>query len=294
MSLIEEALKRAKRDVPVETKPVRPRAEVRPAAAPGRLAATLAARPTYDINRESLRVAGLAPQGSAERRLTSEYRAIKRALLATLARRTGESAARGNSIMVASAMPGEGKTFTSINLAISLAAERDWTVILVDADGAKRHLTSALGMRDERGLFDVLGDQSLTLADVAFRTNIPGLCVIPAGRFSDSATELMSSARMSQVLGDLLREDPHTIVLFDSSPILLTTESRALADAVNQVLLVVRADHTPRASVQEAIGALGEGHNIGMILNEYQGTALQQSYYEGDDADRTRAAAAGE
>jgi protein-tyrosine kinase len=290
MSLIEEALKRAKRDASIETKPVRPRVEIRPAAAPGRLAATLASRPIYDVNREALRLGGLAPQGSAERRLTSEYRAIKRGLLATLARRTGENAVRGNSIMVASAMPGEGKTFTSVNLAISLAAERDWTVVLVDADGAKRHLTSALGLREERGLFDVLGDPSLSLVDVAFRTSIPGLCVIPAGRFSDSATELMSSARMSQVLGDLLREDPQIIVVFDSSPILLTTESRALADAVNQVLLVVRADHTPRASVQEAIGALGEGHNIGLVLNEYQGTALQQSYYDGDESDRARPA----
>jgi len=290
MSLIEEALKRAKRDATGDSKPVRPRVEVRAAAPSGRLATTLASRPLYEIDRDALRTAGLAPQGSAERRLTSEYRAVKRALLGALSRRTGESAARGNSIMVASAMPGEGKTFTSINLAISLAAERDWTVMLVDADGAKRHLTSALGLREERGLFDVLADSSQSLADVAFRTSIPGLCVIPAGRFSESATELMSSARMSQVLGDLLREDPHTIVLFDSSPILLTTESRALADVVNQVLLVVRADHTPRASVQEAIGALGEGHNIGLILNEYQGTALQQSYYDGEDSERARPA----
>lgn len=292
MSLIEEALKRAKRDASAEPTGNRPRAEsphVRAADThPSRLAAKLAARPLYDIDRESLRVAGLVPQGSAEKRLTSEYRAIKRAMLATMARRTGAAAEMGHSIMVASAMPSEGKTFTSVNLAISLAAERDWTVVLVDADGAKRHLTSVLGMREERGLLDVLSDGKSSLADVTFRTSIPGLCVVPAGRYSESATELMASARMSQVLRDLTQEDSRTIVLFDSSPILLTTESRALADAVGQVLLVVRADFTPRASVLEAIAALGEGHQIGLILNEYQGTALQQSYYDADDGQRTR------
>jgi exopolysaccharide/PEP-CTERM locus tyrosine autokinase len=298
MSLIEETLKRAKREA---TGPGVNRPRIEPAAPalalrasdpqPGKLAAKMAARPLLDIDRESLRLAGLIPQGSAERRLTSEYRAIKRALLAAMARRSGTVEETGNSVMVASAMPGEGKTFTSVNLAISLAAERDWTVVLIDADGAKRHLSSSLGLRDERGLFDVLSDNKSSLLDVAFRTNLPGLYVVPAGHYSDAATELMASARMAQGLRELLREDSRAIVLFDSSPILLTTESRALADVVGQVLLVVRADHTPRASVLEAIAALGEDHQIGVVLNEYQGTALQQSYYEDEDAQRARQSA---
>jgi exopolysaccharide/PEP-CTERM locus tyrosine autokinase len=293
MSLIEEALKRAKRegltnDVARRAVPP-PAPRIEPVPAPsGRLAARVASRPQVELDRQALREAGLAPLPSAERRLTSEYRAIKRALLASLARRGGE---QGNSIMIASAIPGEGKTFTSLNLAVSLAAERDWTVVLVDADIAKHHLSSVLGIGEERGLLDVLSDSKLSLADVAYRTSVPGLHIVSAGKASEASTELMASARMSQALQELLREEPRAIVVFDSSPLLLTTDSRALADAISQVLLVVRADSTPRSSVMEAIAALGDGHQISLVLNEYQGTALQQSYYE--DNETSRAASAG-
>ena len=158
MSLIEEALKRAKRDGTVSDasragdrtgRPPARRPE--PVAAPsGRLTARLAARPQLKIDREMLRAAGLAPLPSAERRLTSEYRALKRGVLAFMARR-GANVENANSLMVASAAPGEGKTFTSLNLAVSLAAERDWTVVLVDADIAKHHLSSVLSIEEERG-----------------------------------------------------------------------------------------------------------------------------------------------
>jgi protein-tyrosine kinase len=297
MSLIEEALKRAKRDGTVSdasrSRSGQPALAPRPEPVPapsGRLTARLAARPQLKIDREMLRVAGLAPLPSAERRLTSEYRALKRGVLAFMARR-GANVENANSLMVASAVPGEGKTFTSLNLAVSLAAERDWTVVLVDADIAKHHLSTVLSIDDERGLLDVLSDPQMSLADVMYRTVVPGLHVVPAGRSSEASTELIASARMSQALNELLREEPRAIVIFDSSPILLTTDSRALADAVGQVLLVVSADSTPRASVMEAISALGDGHHIGLVLNQYQGTALQQSYYEDNEA--SRAASAG-
>jgi hypothetical protein len=114
-----------------------------------------------------------------------------------------------------------------------------------------------MGIDQERGLLDVLSDSQVSFADVMFRTEVPGLHVVPAGRASEASTELIASARMAQALGELLRDEPRAIVIFDSSPILLSTDSRALADAVGQVLLVVRADSTPRASVMEAISALG-------------------------------------
>jgi exopolysaccharide/PEP-CTERM locus tyrosine autokinase len=292
MSLIEEALKRAKRDA---TKPEsRPRSVPATQAAPhdappvmGRLAARLAGRPQIELDREFLRRSGLAPLPTAERRLTSEYRAIKRGLLAAMTR--SPTPIEGKSVMVASAVPGEGKTFTSLNLALSLAAERDWTVVLIDADSAKQHLSSTFGLRDQRGLLDALSDPSVSLIDVMYRTSVPGLNFISAGQAPEASTELMASARMAGVLQQLFHEDPRTIVVFDSSPLLLTTDSRALADAVDQVLLVVRADSTPRASVTEAIAALGEGHQVGLVLNEYQGSALHQDYYAEPDSARTAA-----
>jgi protein-tyrosine kinase len=293
MSLIEEALKRAKRDA-AKPEPTRPRAVAAAHNAPidtppvmGRLAARLTGRPQIELDRDFLRRSGLAPLPTAERRLTSEYRAIKRGLLASMTR---TSANEGKSVMVASAVPGEGKTFTSLNLALSLAAERDWTVVLVDADSAKQHLSSVFGMREQRGLLDVLSEPSLSLVDVMFRTSVANLNFISAGQAPEASTELMASARMAAVLQQLFHEDPRTIVVFDSSPLLLTTDSRALADAADQVLLVVRADSTPRASVTDAIAALGEGHQVGLVLNEYQGTALQQDYYAEHDSPRSAAA----
>jgi receptor protein-tyrosine kinase len=163
-------------------------------------------------------------------------------------------------------------------------------VVLIDADSAKKHLSTVFGLREQRGLLDVLSDQSLSLADVAFRTSFAGLNFICAGQAPEASTELMASARMSAVLDQLFHEDPRTIVVFDSSPLNLTTDSRALADAADQVLLVVRADSTPRAAVSEAIAALGEGHQVGLVLNEYQGTALQQDYYAEHDGPRTASA----
>lgn len=149
MSLIEEALKRAKRDG-AKPEPTRPRMASAPPVSPHdshaaveRLAARIAARPKIEFDRDFLRNAGLAPLASAERRITSEYRAIKRGLLAAMARRTSASV-EAKSVMVASAMPGEGKTFTSLNLALSLAAERDWNVVLVDADCAKQDRKSVV------------------------------------------------------------------------------------------------------------------------------------------------------
>lgn len=292
MSLIEEALKRAKREGTTTELKTRSRVDIPPvperAGSTGKLAAKLAARPMIEIEKNRLREAGLAPASSADRHLTSEYRAIKRALLGVMTRRLASGVERANSLMVASAVPGEGKTFTSLNLAMSLAAERDWTVVLVDADGAKQHLTSVFGLRDERGLLDVLSDPRAALADVMFRTSLPNLNIVPAGRVSDSATELIASSRMTQIVNELLRDEPRAILVFDSSPLLLTTESRALADAVGQVLLVVRADHTPRSSVQEAIAALGEGHHVSLVLNEFQGKSLQ-SYYPADGEARPSA-----
>jgi protein-tyrosine kinase len=295
MSLIEEAMKRAKRDGtladPSRSRSPQPRLprDDSAAAPPGRLAAQVASRPQLKIDRAALRSAGLAPTPSAERRLASEYRALKRGVLSFMARK-GANTERGNSLMVASAESGEGKTFTALNLAVSLAAERDWIVVLVDADCAKHHLSAVMGVDRERGLLDVLSDSQVSFADVMYRTEVPGLHVVPAGQAPEASTELIASARMAQALGELLREEPRAIVIFDSSPILLTTDSRALADAVGQVLLVVRADSTSRASVKEAISALGDGHHIGLVLNQYQGSALQEGYYTDNEAHRAASA----
>jgi Mrp family chromosome partitioning ATPase len=180
--------------------------------------------------------------------------------------------------MLASALPGEGKTFTTINLALSLALEKEMEVLLVDADVAKPHVSRIFGIEDERGLIDLLVNHELHPNQLILRTSVPGLTMLPAGHPIDTATELLASARMGEIVQQLAAPDGRRIVLFDSPPLLLTTESRALAASSGQVVLVVRAESTSRHAVQDAIDALPEGKPISLILN-HTNTPASSGYY---------------
>jgi exopolysaccharide/PEP-CTERM locus tyrosine autokinase len=174
----------------------------------------------------------------------------------------------GQLIMVASAMPGEGKTFTSLNLAFSMSLEKDAHVLLVDADVAKPHVSRLLGLAEEPGLLDALADPVLDAEALVMGTDVPNLAVLPAGHREEHATELLASARMEEIMRRIAEADPARIVVFDSPPLLLTTESRALAEAAGQVVLVVRADTTPQHVVLDALSYLPEGKNIFLLLNQ--------------------------
>ena len=214
-----------------------------------------------------LRARGLMPYPEHERRMMAEYRQIKRPLVAIAKGRSGPGPVNARVIMVASALPGEGKTFTSINLALSIALEKDTSVLLIDGDLAKAQVSRAFDLEEEPGLMDLLVDESRSSASVILPTNVKGLSLLPAGRNSMTATELLGSRRMEQVIAELLSRDPNRIVLFDSPPLLLTTESRALAGIAGQIVVVVRAEQTTHKAAQDAIACLGEGKRVGLILN---------------------------
>jgi exopolysaccharide/PEP-CTERM locus tyrosine autokinase len=237
------------------------------------------------IDLTALRNEGLLPEENEQRRFTSEYRQIKRPLLAAARGRGVPPLPNGRLIMVASALPGEGKTFTSINLAMTLALEKDTTVLLVDGDVAKAHLSRAFGMFGEPGLTDLLLEETADVASVILPTSIPGVSVLPAGRDAEHATELLSSARMELLLAEMLRRDPSRIVLFDSSPLLLTTESRALAGVVGQIVLVVRAEGTTHKAVVDALKCLGENKPVGLVLNQCQSSPTHVYYGYGEYGD---------
>ncbi len=230
------------------------------------------------LNFNSLRAEGLLGAQSDERRIASEYRHIKRPLIAAALGRRMPAVHNGRVIMVASALPGEGKTFTSVNLALNMALEKDTTVLLADADLPKPQISRVLGVSEEPGLLDALLDESQDIESLIVPTNVRGLSILPAGRPTATATELLASTRMERVIGSLLTGDPRRIVLFDSSPLLLTTESRALAGVVGQIVVVVRAESTTRQAVLEAVGSLTEGKAVGLVLNQSQ-NALAHVYY---------------
>jgi exopolysaccharide/PEP-CTERM locus tyrosine autokinase len=230
------------------------------------------------IDRKRLRHAGFVPDENQERRFADQYRRIKRPILMQVQVLTAARAPGARFVMMASALPGDGKTFTSINLALSIARERDVSVLIMDADVAKPHISRIFGIDQEPGLLDALADDAVDIESLVLPTDVPGLSMLPAGRHHEAATELLASARMEQVITRLAARDPRRIVLLDSPPLLLSSESRALVQIAGQVVLVVRAGGTPRRAVEEAIGYIGEGKPLGLILNQSL-LALSEGYY---------------
>lgn len=241
------------------------------------------------IDRDQLRANGLLAPGVDERRLAEQYRAIKRPLLANADAGMRSVLPLGNLIMVASALPGEGKTFTSVNLSLSIARERDWSVVLVDADSSKAHLTRLFSAEREPGLIDLLRDPKLSFEDLVMPTDIPGFSLLPAGVHDVDTPELLASRRKKELCQSISMADPGRIVVFDSSPLLLTTEAIALASQVGQVLMVVRANSTQQQSVLAALERLDTEKAINCVLNQTSGADLTESYgyygHYGEDPD---------
>jgi protein-tyrosine kinase len=219
------------------------------------------------INRDAVRDAGYLPEADQDRQFADEYRQIKRPIIAA-AYAASAALHSPRLVMMASALPGDGKTFTSINLALSLARERDSSVVLVDADAAKPHISRIFGVERSPGLLDALADDSLDIESLVLPTDVRGLSILPAGKAREGATELLGSARMTELVNRIIARNPRRIALFDTSPLLVSSESRAVAAVVGQVVMVVRAGKTPRKAVVEAIAALGAEKMAGLVLNQ--------------------------
>jgi receptor protein-tyrosine kinase len=219
-----------------------------------------------DLVPTALRAAGALPPVDMEQRVAEEIRVIKRPLLLN-AESNDLALANRNLVMIGSALPGAGKTFLSLNLALSIAIELDWTVLLIDADVIRRALSRSLGLADQPGLVSLLEDERKSLVDCVFKTNLPGLHVLPAGPTRPNVRELLGSQRMRGLIGDLTRLE-RRIVIIDSPPLLLTSEARVLASHVGQIVLVVEAGVTPRQSVYEAIELLDSSKAINLVLNK--------------------------
>lgn len=225
---------------------------------------------TGKVAMEELREAGFIMADAPVSALAEEFRIVKRQLLlAAGGGKEGDDALkRGRMILVASAQPDEGKTFCSVNLALSMAQEKDVEVLLVDADFAKPEILSTLGLASSGpGLVDAIADPSVDVESLVIRTDIGSLSVLPAGRATNDATELLASARTRTVLDGLLERRPRRVVIFDSAPALAASSSSVLALHVGQTLMVVRADQTSEAELREALALLSGCDSIQLLLN---------------------------
>lgn len=224
-----------------------------------------------DIDLLRMARAGFLVPGTPRSQMEEEFRIIKRPLLENLRGQTAAKPHRANLIMVTSALPGEGKTQTAINLAVSIALELDHTVLLVEADVIRPTTLSRLGLQADKGLIDLLDKPSVTLPDVLIRTNIPKLTLLPAGSVSGRATELLASAAMDELLEELAHKYADRVIIFDCPPLLPTTEARVLASHLGQVVMVVEADKTPVNSIKQAYATLEDHPVVLSVLNKYQG-----------------------
>lgn len=211
-------------------------------------------------------------------RLTDEFRVIKRPLLTNLHRTGGLQIERANLIMVTSSLPGEGKTFASVNLALSIAMEMDKTVLLVDADVSRSSVLLRLGLPQSPGLLDLLTDGSLDMSDVMLSTNVDKLTILPAGAPRNDATELLASEGMTQLLEELSSRYADRIIIFDASPLLPSTESRVLATRMGQVIMVVEADATPHKVVAQSLAMIESCPVVLPLLNKARQSDVG-SYY---------------
>jgi len=269
--------------------PAAPATAAAPVAAPTVAKAQAAPAPApraptkrVELDLAHMRDSGMVTAAGGRTTLVEDFRIIKRPLLKRAFGPRSPNDKPGNLIMVTSSLPGEGKTFCSINLAMSIAMELDHTVLLIDADVARPSVLRTLGLPQHRGLMDLLLDDKLDMADVMLRTNVNTLSILPAGSNSARATELLASQAMSNFVYEIANRYPDRIVIFDSPPLLLTSEAHVLASHMGQIALVVEAEGTTQHAVKEALHQLEGCSNVNLIYNKtraFPGTETYDYHY---------------
>lgn len=220
----------------------------------------------FDI--DALRENGLLAPDVQSRALEDQYRAIKRPILDNANPQRDPDIPHGNIVVVASALSGEGKTFSCVNFCLSIAREKDWSVLLIDGDCSKPHLTRLFSAEHEKGLLDLLSEESLDAESVIMPTDLDGLSFLPTGTQNQNAAELLASRKMSKLCSAMSQSDPHRMIVFDSPPQLLTSEAPVLASHAGQILVIVKANSTPQQAVLTALEKLNLEKPIGLVLNQ--------------------------
>ncbi len=225
-----------------------------------------ATRPRLEIDFAALKRNAFLTPDAPQSTLADEFRIVKRPIMRNAL--GPAKVANGNLVMVTSALPGEGKTYTAVNLAMSVAMEYNTSVILVDGDVAHPDVPNILGSPAEPGLLELLTNSSLAINDVLVPTNVENLAILPAGAQQGRATELLASAQMHTKLNELAARYADLVIIFDSPPLLPTTEARELATHMGQILMVVGADSTQQHAVKIALTAIEKCDIVLMLLNK--------------------------
>lgn len=233
------------------------------------------------IDLNALEDSGFVSIDASRKLINEEYRAIKRKLLTNAFGPISKTLHNPNIIMVSSAKPGEGKTFTAVNLALSIAAEKDKTVLLVDADVLRPNVSKTLGISTGDGLMEYLLDEKDDVAEVMYRTNIEKLRIIPAGRSHHLSTELLASGKMQDTINEIANRYPDRIVIIDTPPLIGINETAILTSFAGQAAVVTVEGRSKMSDIREAISQLNPDMAIGCIVNKAHISADSQSGYYG-------------
>lgn len=236
---------------------------------------------TIDIDLPALKKAGYLTPDSVNIVLAEQYRRIKRPVLINAFEDKGTKLVNRNLVMVTSAVPKEGKTFTSINLALSIAREINQTVLFIDADITRRTSSRTLGLEHEPGLTDFLVSENTDLSDYLLKSTIPNLSILPAGNYHEKTSELWASNRMRALLPELSRRYHDRVVIFDAPPILQDSSAHILARLVGQVVFVIEAEKTYRHLTLEALQTIADAQYIGLVLNKSNMRLISEYGYYG-------------
>jgi len=218
------------------------------------------------IDLDHLAAQGYLTPMLSDRVLAEQIRVIKQAVLKNV-EDAGARGLRRNLVLVTSATAGEGKTFFSMNVAMSLAMEVDFHALLVDADVLRPSVLERYGIESGPGLLDLAARPELDISDVLLRTNVPKLSLLPAGKQSHKSAELLSSAYIDRLLTELSERYADRLVLFDAPPILVSSGTRHLASRVGQVIMVVQADSADSRTVAQAFDAVDACPLVSTVLN---------------------------
>jgi len=227
------------------------------------------------LDRQRLAKAGIIFTNTERSRVAEEFRIIIRQILAKAQQAASEHSENSRLIMITSARPREGKTFTSINIALAIASQLDFRVLAIDCDVERQSMSSVLGIEPDRGLVDLIADDTLDMRDILLRTDVANLTVMPAGRKRPGVPELLSSRRMRDILSEVEHRYADRYIVIDAPPCLATSDPSILASMVGQIVFVVEANRTQEAEIEESLRLVSACPNISLVLNKMEGTTSE-------------------
>ena len=231
------------------------------------------------VNLAHLKDKGMLVPEVSQSQLAEEYRIVKRPILDNVEGQDSNGIERANLVLVTSSLPGEGKTYTAANLALSIATERDKTVMLIDGDVAKPSISKLFGIESKKGLIDLI-EGEVSFQDVVLRTDIPNLSIMPAGKLHEQSTEILASSAMKKLISEISSRYKDRVIIIDSPPLLAATQGAVLASLVGQVVMVVESDKTPQHIINEAVEKLSSCEVVGCVLNKSR-KGFGMGYYYG-------------